>query len=431
MSRARNQPDAALLARAIDHVRRAIELERDLAEAHATLAFLLVSAGRFNEARRRRAARSRSSPATGAISSAWRTRSGATIGCATLARAMELYPDFPFAHFEAAMVHIARGALDRAESVLREGTIVQDRQANLRQRYPAKGLHWLLGLVRLAQGDMREARAGVRSRGARRAVAALRRRVRDERVRRRRLRRARATGSRPRRCRCSAAPSSSTRSTRGRSSASAPRTPRTATRRAADAAFKHAAAAIEALRARRARQRSDDGRSVSSRRLRPRPTEAVGALDAAGRASGTAVHRVDHPNRAAVRTAPPNARIPGRSRHHRRPRPLNSAFFSLSSRLLTRRGRIVAVMVSGTTSRHSPPCSRRCRRRPPARPGRQRRPFATQSDDRAPGHAGGIRRCAPAGCCSRRRRGPQHQHRRWHVTRWADSSFGTEHSCWS
>jgi tetratricopeptide (TPR) repeat protein len=41
--------------------------------------------------------------------------------------------------------------------VLREGTIVQDRQADRRQRYPAKGLHWLLGLVRLAAGDSREA----------------------------------------------------------------------------------------------------------------------------------------------------------------------------------------------------------------------------------------------------------------------------------
>src|SRR5918996_4486153 len=71
----------------------------------------------------------------------------------------DLYPDFPFVHFEAAMVHIARGALDRAESVLREGTIVQDRQADLRQRYPARGLHWLLGLVRLAQGDVQEAEA--------------------------------------------------------------------------------------------------------------------------------------------------------------------------------------------------------------------------------------------------------------------------------
>jgi tetratricopeptide (TPR) repeat protein len=41
--------------------------------------------------------------------------------------------------------------------VLREGTLVQDRQADLKQRYPAKGLHWLLGLVRLARGDADEA----------------------------------------------------------------------------------------------------------------------------------------------------------------------------------------------------------------------------------------------------------------------------------
>lgn len=159
MSRARNQPDAALLARAIDHVRRAIELERDLAEAHATLAFLLVSAGRFSEALT--AARRAVALEPGYWGNQFRL-AHAEWGedrLRSLARAMELYPDFPFAHFEAAMVHIARGALDRAESVLREGTIVQDRQANLRQRYPAKGLHWLLGLVRLAQKDASEARA--------------------------------------------------------------------------------------------------------------------------------------------------------------------------------------------------------------------------------------------------------------------------------
>lgn len=157
MSRARNQPDAALLARAIDHVRRAIELERELAEAHATLAFLLVSAGRFDEARvaARRAV----------ALEPWYWGHHFRLAHAewgedrlrTLGRALELYPDFPFAHFEVAMVHIARGALDRAESVLREGTIVQDRQAHLRQRYPANGLHWLLGLVRLAQRDHEEA----------------------------------------------------------------------------------------------------------------------------------------------------------------------------------------------------------------------------------------------------------------------------------
>ena len=157
MSRASNQPDGALLARAIDHVRRAIELERDLAEAHATLAFLLVSAGRAGEALK--AARRAAALEPGYWGNQFRLAHAAwgEERLQALARAVDLYPDFPFVHFEAAMVYIARGALDRAESVLREGTIVQDRQADLKQRYPAKGLHWLLGLVRLARGDAAEA----------------------------------------------------------------------------------------------------------------------------------------------------------------------------------------------------------------------------------------------------------------------------------
>jgi DNA-binding winged helix-turn-helix (wHTH) protein/tetratricopeptide (TPR) repeat protein len=159
MSRARNQPDAALLARSIDHVRRAIELERELAEAHATLAFLLVSAGRATEALG--AARRAVALEPGYWGHHFRLAHAAwgDERLRALARVTDLYPDFPFAHFEAAMVHIARGALDRAESVLREGTLVQDRQADQRQRYPARGLHWLLGLVRLAQGDVAEAEA--------------------------------------------------------------------------------------------------------------------------------------------------------------------------------------------------------------------------------------------------------------------------------
>lgn len=157
MSRAMNQPDRTLLARAIDHVRRAIELERDLAEAYATLAFLLVSAGRSAEALS--AARRAVSLEPNYWGNQFRLAHAAwgDERLQALARVVELYPDFPFAHFEAAMVYIARGSLDRAESLLREGTIVQDRQADLKQRYPAKGLHWLLGLVRLARGDAPEA----------------------------------------------------------------------------------------------------------------------------------------------------------------------------------------------------------------------------------------------------------------------------------
>jgi DNA-binding winged helix-turn-helix (wHTH) protein/tetratricopeptide (TPR) repeat protein len=157
MSRARNKLDVALLARAIDHVRKAIELERDLADAHATLAFLLVSAGRSVEALA--SARRAVALEPGYWGNQFRLAHAAwgEERLNAIGRVLELYPDFPFAHFEAAMVHIARGTLDRAESTLREGTIVQDRQANLRQRYPAKGLHWLLGLVRLARGDVAEA----------------------------------------------------------------------------------------------------------------------------------------------------------------------------------------------------------------------------------------------------------------------------------
>jgi len=157
MSRARSQPDGALLARAIDHVRRAIELERDLAEAHATLAFLLVSAGRSVEALA--SARRAVALEPGYWGNQFRLAHAAwgEERLQAVARTIELYPDFPFSHFEGAMVYIARGMLDRAESMLREGTIVQDRQAHLKQRYPAKGLHWLLGLVRLARGDAAEA----------------------------------------------------------------------------------------------------------------------------------------------------------------------------------------------------------------------------------------------------------------------------------
>ena len=157
MSRARNQPDSGLLARAVDHVRRAIELERDLADAYATLSFLLMSAGRAAEAlpaaRRAVALEPRYWGNQFRLAhAAWGEER-----LQALARARDLYQDFPFVHFEMAMVHIARGHLDRAEPVLREGTVVQDRQADRKQRYPAKGLHWLLGLVRLASGDTREA----------------------------------------------------------------------------------------------------------------------------------------------------------------------------------------------------------------------------------------------------------------------------------
>ncbi len=158
-SRAENQPAAAALAAAVDHARRAIEIDKDFAEAHATLAFVLVSAGRPKEALA--AGRRAVTLEPGYWANQFRLghASWGEERLRPFARVLELYPDFPFVHFGTAMVHVARGALDRAESVLREGAVVQDRQRGRRQRFPACGLHWLLGLTRLARGDLAESRA--------------------------------------------------------------------------------------------------------------------------------------------------------------------------------------------------------------------------------------------------------------------------------
>jgi tetratricopeptide (TPR) repeat protein len=51
------------------------------------------------------------------------------------------------------MVYVSRGQLAQADTVLRLGVEVQDRQIQQRERFPALGLHWLRGLVRLAQDD--------------------------------------------------------------------------------------------------------------------------------------------------------------------------------------------------------------------------------------------------------------------------------------
>ena len=157
MSRARNRPDADSLARGIDFARRAIELDRDQAEPHATLSFLLVRAGRSEEALAE--ARRAAALEPGYWPNQFRLGYAAwgEERLRALSRAIDLYPEFAFAHFGIAMVHIARSALESAEQVLRQGVVVQDRQAGRRQRFPGQGLHWLLGLTRLARGDVNEA----------------------------------------------------------------------------------------------------------------------------------------------------------------------------------------------------------------------------------------------------------------------------------
>jgi DNA-binding winged helix-turn-helix (wHTH) protein/tetratricopeptide (TPR) repeat protein len=156
-TRADDAPAHDLLERAIAHGRQAVGLDDTLAEAHGTLALILVSA------RETAAAIKAARRAVALEPGNWRHlfRLGHAswgeerlrAGAATLA----LYPDFAFAYFQSAMVHVARGQLTEAERVLRHGAAIQDRQIGRGERYPALGLHWLLGLVRLAQDDTRDA----------------------------------------------------------------------------------------------------------------------------------------------------------------------------------------------------------------------------------------------------------------------------------
>jgi len=156
-TRAENEPSRELLDRAIAHGRQAVQLDDSLAEAHGSLALILVSAWDTGDAIRSARRAVALEPAN------WRHlfRLGhATWGDERLragAATLALYPDFAFAYFQSAMVHVARGHLTDAERVLRHGAAIQDRQIGRGERYPALGLHWLLGLVRLAQDDVDEA----------------------------------------------------------------------------------------------------------------------------------------------------------------------------------------------------------------------------------------------------------------------------------
>ena len=151
-SRWRNRPDAGALAAAIGHARRAIELDNEVGEAHAALAFFLASAGQCVEARE--AGRM----AVALEPNDWRHRF--RLGVAAwgeerlqcLDEVVAVYPAFAYAYFGTAMVHIARNDLQSADDVLMQGIAARRRGAGRPHRFPASGLHWLLGLLRLSYG---------------------------------------------------------------------------------------------------------------------------------------------------------------------------------------------------------------------------------------------------------------------------------------
>ena len=157
MSRATRAPNFRAQQSGIEHARHAIHLDAGLAEAHATLSFLLTSAFKFDEARRA------AEQAASLEPDSWRHQyrlGHALWGDARLRafeRALALYPQFAYARFEMAMVHVARGDFDAALDIVQQGAGEQDRQTRTSDRFPAVGFHYLLGALRAARGDFESA----------------------------------------------------------------------------------------------------------------------------------------------------------------------------------------------------------------------------------------------------------------------------------
>jgi DNA-binding winged helix-turn-helix (wHTH) protein/Tfp pilus assembly protein PilF len=151
--------DVAALERAAHHAREACRLEPHYAEAWATLGFVLDKTGARDDAQ-----------AAGRLAIAlepdnWRHHlrlASISWGEARLraaGRALALLPGHPLAHWLAATVHVARGALDEAERHVHAGIDEQRRLEEAPATFNGVGLEWLAGLLCLARGEEDKAMA--------------------------------------------------------------------------------------------------------------------------------------------------------------------------------------------------------------------------------------------------------------------------------
>lgn len=151
-TRAGASPDVPALLAAVHHGREACRLDPSSGEGWASLGLALSRMGASSEA----AAACRRAIALEPDN--WRHHARAAYGTwgeerlRAARRAAQLMPGLALAHWLAASVHVARGAMQEAERELDAGTSAQDEQGTA-SRFSAVGLHLLLGLVRLARGD--------------------------------------------------------------------------------------------------------------------------------------------------------------------------------------------------------------------------------------------------------------------------------------
>jgi DNA-binding winged helix-turn-helix (wHTH) protein len=152
MARIGKVPDQVALATALHHAGEACRLDPSSAEAWSAIGLVLHQS---RDSARAIAAAQR---ATALEPNNWRHHlrlayvSWGEERLRAAHRALQLFPGVAFAHWLAATVYIARQAFAEAEQQLIAGAAAQDQQP-AGAKFRTVGLHLLLGLLRLSQGD--------------------------------------------------------------------------------------------------------------------------------------------------------------------------------------------------------------------------------------------------------------------------------------
>lgn len=152
-SRASAVPDIASRRLAYRHAVTATERAPDRAEAWATLGFVLGIMRRDREARAALDCAMRIDAGNWRVFLRLALVTWGTPRLEALARVLTLMPGLPMAHWLVASVHVARNALKAAARELDLALAIVSRDASLSARFQAVGLHWLRGLLFLADGQ--------------------------------------------------------------------------------------------------------------------------------------------------------------------------------------------------------------------------------------------------------------------------------------
>lgn len=155
-TRADPAPDRSALDRAEYHARESCRLDPESAESWATLGFVLGQTGDPTHHVDARAALQRAKtlePSNWRHHFRYASVSWGEERLRAAHRTLALLPGFPLAHWMAATVWVARQRLDDAAAALTAGLEQEADAAGAATRFGAIALHWLRGLIRLAQGD--------------------------------------------------------------------------------------------------------------------------------------------------------------------------------------------------------------------------------------------------------------------------------------